>query len=655
LVVVLMAVGCSGTGGKGSGSGSTPPAGATTPSTAATTTRGDPEPAATPAPTTTVPVADVAAGVNWRPSTAAPATQPTPSYDLITASAGRPAGPRGHQVEVFPSINGVFAAAGATFVAAQTYFNAGRSGVIEVGVRVSPFLFRSADGVNWTRVDLSALGDVDGTINSVIDDGRGAIATVTVTDPAHRSPTRVVVLTTLDGLTWSRRAEIVGPAAIRAGDLFRVGDSLVLAGFDDACSFDGRNVRIDVAPALQTRLWASHDGGTTWIDIPKSDGALDVKELPPIDPSLCPSDSDQIGERSIRFGSTPRAIGVFGGRLVIWSADGARIASTADGTTWQQSTLDEAPADTFGSALLDVDGEIVALSLQRPRRADGSQTPIDDAFQVESWRSTDSAAWRHQPAGRPFVVDGASVSASGAFTVAVDGTIHLAVLPSLRSDVAVPFASVQGPPEDWRSCILAAAAKCSFAEQFGAVEPGADLDGIDLRGALIGAIDLTGAHLSNADLSGAELRETIIAGADFANTDMDAATIHVDLTGISLLHTSVNGVTTDGRFFDAMQPPTIYLTAMTFDVSTHPIPAGTSLVGVLITATTFQGVSAIGALVGIDFSGAVMSSVSFVNVDLTGATFTGTDLSSVTFDSTTVCPDGLAPDPDGTAGAACRL
>ena len=648
--MLLVAVGCSGDDGAAS---TTPPGEVTTAPTDATDATANP---GSETPTTTAPitpVADVPAGVNWvLAADDAPAPPPLPSYDLITESAGQPAGPPGHPFAI-PSVSGEFSVAGATFVAAYAYFNAGQSGAIEADARVIPFLFRSSDGISWSRIDLSALGDVDGRINSVVDHGSGAIATVTVTDPSHTSSTRVVVLTSPDGLTWSRSAEIVGPASLSGGDLFTVGSALVLAGFDEACSFDGHPVRFNTDPGTQMRLWTSPDGAVTWNDIPKSDAALDVKEPPPIDQSLCPSASEfGLG---IRFKSSPRGIGMFGGRLVIWSADGARIASTADGTTWQQASLADESTDSLGSALVEIDGELVALNLQRARRADGSQTPAVEAFQVESWRSADGLAWQLQPVGRPFAVDNASVSASGTFTVAAAGSIRLTVLPTLRADVAVSFVSVSGPMDDWRTCALAAASNCSFAEQFGAVEPGADLTGIDLRGAQIGDIDLTGADLGDADLRYAEMRETVITGADFTNADLENATINVDFDGVSLERAGFNGITTDGRFFDAKLPPTTHLTGMTIDVSTHPIPTGTSFVGTQITTTTFQGGGPLGNMAGVDFSGAVMSYVSFVNVDLTGATFTGNDLSKATFDLTTVCPDGLAPDPALEGGAACRL
>jgi len=648
VVTLLFAVGCSGADGAAS---TTPPVQATTPTVATDATTS----AESVAPTTVAPVtpvADVPAGVNWLPDAAeAPVAPPVPSYDLITASAGQPTGPPGHPFAI-PSVNGEYFAAGATFVSAYAFFNSGQSGAIEAGARVIPFLFRSSDGMSWSRIDLSALGDVDGRINSVVDHGDGAIATVTVTDPRHTSSTRVVVLTSPDGLTWSRSAEIAGPASLSGGDLFTVGSALVLAGFDEACSFDGHPVRFNTDPGTQMRLWTSLDGGITWNDIAKADSALDVKEAPPTDPSLCPP-ADEFGV-GVRFRSTPRGIGVFGGHLVIWSADGARVASTADGTTWQQSTLVDGADDSLGSALVEIEGEVVALSLQRARRADGSQTATVGALQVESWRSADGLAWQMQPVGRPFVVDDALVADPGTFTVAADGSIRVDV-PRPPSLAPVAFVSVSGPADDWRNCVLAVAANCSFAEQFGAIEPGTDLTGIDLSSAQIGAIDLTGADLSDANLRRVEMRETVIVGADFSNADLDGATINADFVGVSLLHVGFSRVTTDGRFFDAELPPTIYLTGMTIDVSTHEIPAGTSFAGVQITGTTFQGVTALGNLAGANFSGAVMSDVYFVNVDLTGATFTGDDLSSARFDMTTVCPDGLAPDPALTGGATCRL
>ena len=655
MVILLVAVGCSGGGDNDGGAASTsPPADPATTVATNATTNAESDAATTAAPTTTVPVADVPAGVNWQPAADAPTTPPLISYDLVAASAGRPAGPPGHPFEVASYISGEYSAAGATFVAAASVWNAGQSVATEPGARSLPFLFRSSDGISWTRIDLSALGEVDAEIDSVGDYGGGAIATVTVTDPTQTSPTSVVVLTSPDGLTWSRAAEIAGPASISGGEVFAVGNALVLAGFDEACSFDGAPVGLYTDPGTQMRLWTSPDGGITWNDISKSDGALDVKEPPPIDSSLCPASFG----KGIRFGSTPRDIGVFGGRLVIWSADGARVASTADGTTWQQSTLPDGSTDSLGSALVEIDGGIVALSLQRARRADGSQTPTVEAFQVESWRSADGLSWELHPVGRPFVVDDASVSASGTFTVVADGSIHVAVSASLGARATpVSFASVSGPADDWRTCVLAAAAKCSFAERFAAVEPDTDLTGIDLRGAQIGAIDLTGADLGDADLRDAVLLETVITDATFANADLEGAMFNVDFVGVSLSDAGFNpyGITTDGRFFDAEGPPTASLIGMTIDVSTHPIPAGTSFGGVRMTGTTFQGVRALGNLTGIDFSGAEMSYVSFVNVDLTSATFTGTDLSTATFDMTTVCPDGLPSDPAPTGGAACRL
>ena len=251
------------------------------------------------------------------------------------------------------------------------------------------------------------------------------------------------------------------------------------------------------------------------------------------------------------------------------------------------------------------------------------------------------------------------MSASGTFTVVADGSIHVAVSASLGAlATPVPFASVSGPADDWRTCVLAAAAMCSFAEQFAAVEPDTDLTGIDLRGAQIGAVDLTEADLGDADLRDAVLLETVITDATFANADLEGAMINVDFVGVSLSDSGFNPyvITTDGRFFDAKRSPTASLIGMTIDVSLHPIPAGTNFVGVQMTGTTFQGVRALGNLIGIDFSGAEMSYVSFVNVDLTGTTFTGTDLSTATFDMTTECPDGLPSDPAPTGGAAaCRL
>jgi uncharacterized protein YjbI with pentapeptide repeats len=142
---------------------------------------------------------------------------------------------------------------------------------------------------------------------------------------------------------------------------------------------------------------------------------------------------------------------------------------------------------------------------------------------------------------------------------------------------------------------------------------GADLSRANLLLANLDRADLAGAHLIEADLSGVELR-----GADLSSADLSGANLHgaelaytvmyyADLSGTNLL---------DANLVDAHMP--------NVDLSGAELDGSTVLTGA--------------NLYGADFSG----------TDASEADLSNTNLNCVTYDGTTVWPDGFTPPQAGT-------
>ncbi|CAN5526234.1 hypothetical protein BH10ACT2_BH10ACT2_06680 [soil metagenome] len=648
LVVLVLAASCSDSGdGNGGGGGS------------ATDPTGD-------TPTTVEGKAAVPAGVNWAASSFAPpleAGATAPTFDEVTATAGVPSPPFGFPFRQSDYLSKLFVLGDVQLATGScSCWEGGNSSGVFGGLRTPVYLFRSVDaGATWTQVDiLNVLGDVNGRINDIVERDGTFVMTATTSDAAGTSPTVINVLRSTDGAGWELVSTIageVGPAEpLQAFSLYTLGSSLVLYGADLPCDFGGSSAIQSIGTAYQTRIWTSTDGGASWLAQSPADTGLDSNRPPLPDAAACAG----LGIQDIldTYASSPRLISLVDDRLAVWSADGQRIVSSGDGTTWSSATLEgpvalpsdrvESPeANSTASAIVAIDGELVAMNLEDYRNIDDTASGSTVGLSVIAWTSIDGATWQRQPVGRPIIASN-DYSASYQFLV-TDGRLALRVFNRADSIELGMYESVAGVAEDWTKCAAVAGGNCSFSDELVDFAPGADLAGINLEFASLAGLDLT-----DVSLAGALLTSTDMTGTTVERTNFDGAVLkYINLTGDLATSTFVGATLTSvvlsPQFFVVgLAGATVETPRISF--TDAGLPAGVSLVGRDFTHYEFTN----GSLAGVDFSGANLTGASFSFTDLTGAIFTGATLDGAFFYEVT-CPDGQPSDDAATNQARCRL
>lgn len=618
---------------------------------------------------------DVLAGVNWLRD-ASPvepdAAAPLPSFDEVTATAGVPAAPPGYPFRESTYTLERWDVAGVTFVSGGCgCWEGGNSGGVFGGIANPQYLFRSDDGgVNWSQVDLSgSLTGGNGFVEDIAEFDGALVLQATDSDGSRSHPSVIVVARSVDGgVTWAPTATLTGEYDGRMslfGQWFgTAGPNLVLVGADVACDFDGSEAIQSIGTVFRPRLWTSTDGGTTWAAQSREDTALEGMNPAPADPSGC--DGLDLNQQHLQFEVRPRAISFAAGSVYVWSQDGTRIASSADGLSWSTATLDGAapvPVDSVDSTvnsqaatIAAVGDGLVALNVERRRTSADEATGSGDAVSVVGWASPDGATWTRLPSGRPLAI---GPGARFDFFITADGlglSEHDVVGGELQPGRS--WASVAGPQEDWAVCQAAAGANCAFSEEVVGVTPGADLSGIDLHRVALSGVDLSGVSLVGADLSQSGVYDCVLDGTDFSDADLSGASLYSEAGGAVFAGADLSGAYVQGSLFGA-DLSTATLTRLRVSLEGSPLPAGTGFTGQDLSGWAFSSYTGVADLTGVDFSGANLSGASFGGVDLTGADFTGATLADVRFSTSTdpavTCPDGLPVDATQPGPAACRL
>ena len=643
VIALVFAASCSDSGGGGS---ATDPTGDT--------------------PTTVEGAVAVPAGVNWQASSLAPpidSSAALPSFEQVTSTAGIPAAPPGFPFRQSDFIRDVVSVGGIQLATGTCgCWEGGNSTGVFGGLRSPIYLFRSVDaGATWAQVDLSGvLGDVNGQINSIVEHDGAMLLTATTSDAAGATPTVINVLRSTDGATWESMSTIVGDSVVGepvgAFDMYSLGTSLVIYGGDLVCDFGGSSAIQSIGTSYQTRLWTSTDGGATWLAQSPADTGLDSGRLPLPDATACAGLALQ--DVYDQYNSVPRLLSFADGLLTIWSSDGARIVSSADGTTWSSATLEgsialpsdrnpEPIANSLASTIVSIDGQFVALNLENYRNIDDTATGSSVGYSVITWTSADGATWQRQPLGRPILATN-DYSASYQFFVA-DGRLALRAFNRIDAIELGMFESVPGVVEDWTTCVAVADANCSFSTEVGEFASGADLSGINLSYASLEGRDLTGVSFEGANFVSTDLTGTTIGRTNFNGATLNYVTLAGDLTTSTFAGATLNGVVFDAQFFE-IELVGATITSPRISVSDSGLPAGISMVGRDLTGYSFTN----GTLAGVDFSGANLTGASFSYTDLTGANFAGATLDGSFFYEVT-CPDGQPADDTAINQAGCRL
>lgn len=527
---------------------------------------------------------------------------------------------------------------------------------LNYAVTVESVIWHSKDGVRWTRFDPRTIiaGDIALLLRAAIvtPDG-GFVVTGSVGSRDLTKPSRVIVLTSGDGVKWRLTATLDARWALDASSLSVVGDQLLLQAVEYAC--DGTSsFMASYSVAAQTRLWHAGFDATAWTAIPTDGLTMFTPPRPvPQRPSGCPPG---LQERDDRFATDGRILGVVGDRLVAVDPTAGTIAVSADLATWSVADLPgfvysdpSATRDVRSTTVLtDVDGSLVVLSLQTRRNAE--DRPAGFGWQVLSWRSGDGGAtWQRLPATRPLLETGRF----GSLSPQPDGTVVLDDEPAssapgsrLRLLVSRP-----GPFVPWDTCTPGPHAECQFTTLMESSIPGADLAGIDLAGATIRGGDWSGVSLDGANLDYLDI-DAPMTGADLTDGQANWARFTGDMTG---------AIVTGARFHAATLPLSVILgDTQAADVSgaylTIPgqMPLGLDLRDRDLRDLWLVSYAKDGDLKGIDFAGAQLDGTTFWGVDLSGASFTGAQWGSLTFFSTT-CPDGEPSTQDVYDATACRL
>lgn len=546
--------------------------------------------------------------------------------------------------------NGWVAVGAASFWDSLNYYDTTRRGLI----------WHSTDGASWQRIDVRDLvGDTSVVMTSVTSTANGYVATGDIAQPdLSAGPSRGFVLTSPDGVAWTKTAELPRQWAVATSQVLAGDSRIVVYGREYVCD-NTASAMNSFSVGAQFRAWASDDGGVTFIEVSLAGGAVTDPLPPPTDPAACP---DMYSEDEA-YRSFAGKVALVDDRLFVVSADGATVAVTDDLSTWTVSELPEAlPAldptiytvrPGRVTALYADDEGLVLVELQALRRSDGRQ--VDAARQLYSWRSTDEGAtWELQPLARPTALADDEIGSLGRTTdggflyLGVSGD-QLVLRPSAASDL-VP----------WGECEPVAGADCRFVEIDGLDAAGLDLSGIDFTGASLTNVDFTGTNLSGARLLGAEVFTedgAVWGGVDLTGADLTKAYLGgMDLAGANLTSARIVDAYVPGNFVRAeLTGATINNVVVNFTLEENAQDA--SLVGLVLTDVRFYGATGGSSMQGVDFSGVTFDDVSFSDIDLTGANFTGATFAEgeAVFYLGVICPDGAPPAEGVYDHTACRI
>jgi hypothetical protein len=525
-------------------------------------------------------------------------------------------------------------------------------------------IWHSMDGTTWQRIDIrDVVGDTSVLLTGVEATPAGYIAIGEIAQPQlFDGPSRGLVLTSPDGLTWTKAAELPRQWAVATSRVVVGSKRIVVTGVEYVCD-PSAGAMNSFSVGAQFRAWASDDSGASFQEVALAgNGAVEDPIPPPTDPAACP---DMYSEDA-NYRSSAGAVVLDGDRLLLVSSDGATIAATDDLATWATvkvpdalaafggSTSDEPVPGVVESLYRDVGG-LVLLEFQLLRRADGTQ--VSYGSQMYAWRSTDDGAtWLLQPLSEPTTL---TAGALGAMRVLSDG--RRAFLGRRGEEVVLRYVEA-GELQPWGTCDPAPNAKCRFVDIEALSAAGTNLAGIDLSGATLTNADLTGADLSGANLSNARI--STVAGADWSTTVLAGA----DLTGARLDGMSLAGANLSGAILTgATVPGSVVLAALdgaVLENATLRFDAGGQFTGgglagkSLVNVNFYGNSDAPATLQGVDFTGATLKNTTFASIDLTGSNLAAATFDpdySVTFLSGVLCPDGAAPTEGVYGRESCRV
>ena len=524
-------------------------------------------------------------------------------------------------------------------------------------------LWFSPDAVAWQRVDLrDVVGDTNMMMHDVVSTDSGFIAVGEVTGAANLSqPSTGLVLTSGDGLNWTRGPDLALPWSVTLVQLVAHGNEVLLRGREYECTADSGAMN-DFSLGGQDRLWGSADGGVTFtpVDLTSTGVASDMP-APPTDPSQC-GPFGTAASYSWGFGLVDQADGTF----VLGSKDGTKVSSSTDLLTWKSATLPgatpskavSAPVPTQRIVTSSPDGLFV-LSLEQRRDETGAQ--LDFGLQVLGWKSTDhGATFTTLPATRPLK------SALHGLVKLTNGSVaSIATTRDPATGIVGPamFVSTAGPLAAWGSCTPAPAADCSFATLAPATSFATmDLHGIDLTGVSLVAKDFDGANLTGASLAGAQVSGATFKGANLTGVSMAGLKLtDVDFTGATMQSTDFSDASLAGATLQGEILHGAVLAGASFELNPAVPSNDVDLSGMDLQRATFEGeLGTTGVMQRTNFAGAQLGGASFRDVDLTGSNFDGASLVdqrglNVIFASGVICPDGASYDPTKYGAAACRL
>lgn len=546
--------------------------------------------------------------------------------------------------------NGWVAVGASSFWDSLNYYDTTRRG----------FIWHSTDGTSWQRIDVRDLvGDSAVVLTSVTSTTNGYIAVGDIAlSSLSAGPSRGIVLTSPDGVTWVKGAELPRQWAVSTSRVIAGDSRIVVHGVEYVCDATAGAMN-SFSVGAQFRAWASDDGGVTFTEVSLAGGAVTDPVPPPTDPAACPN----MYEEDEAYKSSAGFVTVVGDRLFVASADGATVAATDDLTTWSVSEVPDAlaPVDPtiytvepgIVTALYQDDEGLVLIELQNLRRTDGRQT--EAARQLYSWRSADDGAtWELQPLARPTTLEADEIGGLGRLS-----DDRLAYLGRVGEQLVVrPVTASELVP--WGECVPAAGADCRFVEIEGLDAAGLDLTGIDFTGASLMSLDVADTNLSGATLVGAELFTedgAVWGGVDLTGADLTNAYLGgMDLTGAILTNATVVNTFVPGSFVGATLTGAI-IDGAVINFTLQENAKAASLAGLTLHDVRFYGTTGGSSMQSVDFSGASLDKVTFLSIDLTGANFAGVVIGEgeIMFGSGTICPDGAPPTENVYDHTACRI
>lgn len=565
----------------------------------------------------------------------------------------------GNQIDApsgFPSIRG-----GTTPLAA-TY---GPNGFVAVGqahfwtsngfaATLRAAIWHSTDGRQWQRVDprdIVGAGKQFG-LSAVVGTSDGYLAAGVLSNAAE-GQSEIAILASANGLDWELRGTIEATYSIEPDRLYLLGDEIVLAGTEYACTDNSTFVH-NFGWGSQARLWHSADDGATWQQVDLlATGLVTQAETPPARITDCPAQGPELNDR---FGTTGGPLGVANNQVVLTSGLLDRAATSADLASWSAYDLPGAvPADGGSSGasgrLVVADGADIAVLVLEHRR-DATDNAQDNGWQVLAWRLVaGTVTGVRLPAARPMIL----TDTNNRLFAGPMGEVWLQEEQGQSSALLNGAVSIRhstaGPLDPWGACAAGPGADCRFSSSTLAL-PGANLAGIDLRGATVSG-DLTGANLAGAQFDAA-LVYADLAGADLTGVSAIDAGFYGSLAGANVSGADLSGARVDATFFGTQRDDATTANGLVVFIEKGQTLEGHDFAGDNLAGYSFFGSDA-GTLRDADFTNTDLSSASFSFVDLSGADFSGAKLDGSYFGTGVICPDGDPPTSGEFGAASCRL